>query len=550
MSAPRNGPAILAAAALVAVLLGGAPAPFQQEDGENYLQRGVELLAAGRFAEAIEQLERAAALMPADPRARYQLGLALFSGGRPYDAVPQLQAALESTTDAGPIQFLLGQALLETGDLAAARTALAAAAASRPGYPPIDFYRAELCYRMGRVAAARQRFAALAAALPEWTAPRVRSGALALEQDEPAVAVEWFRAVADASPGDPAAWMRLGSALVADEQPYEALAAYRRAAAVAPESVSGLVAVAIQLINLDEHDAAIEALGAVLARDPDHGLIRYHRATLIARAGDHERALAEIDIALEDLRESAANGGTASPDRPASPGGENVARGGDPAAGGEIAAGRGVAAGGEVTAGGDVTAGGEVAAGRRLLAAAILFRAEQLVAVGRQEEATAVARELVAAEPDYPEALFLLGNTLLRSGDPAGTELLQRFRTLSDAREHRQLGDQYLLREKDPLRAASAYQRAVQAFPGDAAAWLGLAASQRQAGVAEPALESLRRARAAGAGGVEWHRERVLALDAAGRLDEARAAWEEARARGLTLGPRVWAIVHAGLDGC
>jgi tetratricopeptide (TPR) repeat protein len=500
--------------------------PLQQEDGEAYLQRGVELLAAGRFIEAIEQLERAAALMPADPRARYQLGLALFRGGKPYDAVPQLQAALETATDAGPIQFLLGQALLETGEPAAAHTALEAAAASRPSYPPIDFYRAELCYRMGRVAAARQRFAALAAALPEWTAPRVRSGALALEQDEPAAAVEWFRGVADASPGDAAAWLRLGSALVADEQPYEALAAYRRAAEVAPESVSALIAVAIQLINLDEHDAAIEALDAVLARDPDHGVIRYHRATLIARAGDHQQALAEVDIALEDLRESAAGVGAASPSERPSTGGEDVAPGGD------------------------LAAGGEVTAGRRPLAAAMLLRAEQLIAVGRPQEGAAVARDLVDAEPNYPEALFLLGNALLRSGDPAGGELLQRFRKLSDAREHRQLGDQFLLGEKDPRRAASAYERAVEAFPGDAAAWLGLGASQRQGGAPEVALESLRGAREAGADGAEWHREWVLALHAAGRLDEARAAWQEARARGLTLGPEVWAIVHAALEGC
>lgn len=476
------------------------PDAAAQQDGAAYLQRGVDLLAAGRASEAIEQLERAVALLPDDPRTHYQLGLALFSAGRPADAVAPLKAALAAGAEAGPVHFLLGQVLLETGDLAGAGASLETAAASRPAYPPIEFYRAELCYRLGRVPAARQRFAALAAAAPQWPAPLVRSGSLALEQGEAAAAVEWFRTATELTPGEAAPWMRLGAALVEAEQPYEALAAYRRAVTAEPAHLGALVAVAIQLVNLDEPDQAMEALNAVLAANPDDGTIRYHRARMLARAGEADGALVEVETALEDLRSAV-----------------------DPT-------------------GGDRQ-------GARTLADATLFRAELLQRAGREDEAIEVARAVLADQPDNPEALFLLGNARFRR-DRSGAEMLTRFKQLSDAREHRELGDHFLERQNDAARAKAEYELALRANPEDAEAWRGLGAALRRTGAAEDALAALERARATGASGAEWQSEWILALFAAGRDVEARAAWETSRVSGLTLGPEVWALVYEALDGC
>ncbi len=348
---------------------------------------------------------------------------------------------------------------------------------------------------------ARQRFAALSAAAPDWTAPLVRSGALALEQGESSDAVRWFNALVEASPRDPVVWMRLATALVTDEQPDEALGAYRRAVDVRPDYMPALVAVAVQLMNLDAHEEAMAALAAVLAEDPDHGLIRYHRAKLIARAGNHLEALAEIEASLEDLRSAR---------RARAPGPE----------------------------------------GDHSLAEAALLRAELLLEVGRDQEALEAARRLIADEPDYPEALFLLGNALLRRGDRGGEDLLRRFRVLSDAREQRQLGDQFRLRDLDPERARAAYEAALQKLAGDARSLFGLGAVQRQTGDAQGAVETLAAARASGAAGADWHREWVLALFESERTDEARRAWVEARARGLTLGPTVWALLREPLGDC
>jgi len=484
------------------------------QDAEIHLQRGVELLASMRVAEAIEQLETALLQRPQDVRIRYHLGRALLTAGRAEEAVEHLQVALEVAPEPGPVHFLLGQVYLETGDFTAAKAALDVAAASRPDflqidfYPSrpdflqIDFYRAELCYRVGQVSIARERFEALAEAVPEWEAALVRAGTLALEQGDAAEAIGSLQAALEISPESPLLWLRLGTALVDDDQADEALAAYRKAVELAPSFPAALHAVAIQLMNLDVHEQAMEALDAVLANDPDDGLIRYHRATLLSRAGQHAEALTEIDAAIEDLRVP-----------------------------------------GEASA--------QSAQDVDSLATAIYLRADLLMKLDRRVEAVEVLRDLVVNEPDYPEALFLLGNALARGGErAAGMELLERFKTLSDVREHRQLGDQFRRLEKDPVRARAAFEAALEILPDDPRSLLGLGAVQRETGEIQQSLETLARARAAGAGDLDWHREWVLALHLAGRQEEARQAWEDARGEGFTLGPEVWAVMYDGAALC
>ncbi len=486
----------LAGSVCTAAVVAGRQGP------EIHLQRGVELLASMRVAEAIEQLETALLQRPQDVRIRYHLGRALLMAGRAEAAVEHLQVALEVAPEPGPVHFLQGQVYLETGDFAAAKAALDVAAASRPDFLQIDFYRAELCYRVGQVSIAREWFEALAEAVPEWEAAFIRAGTLALEQGDAADAIGSLQAALEISPESPLMWLRLGTALVDDDQANEALAAYRKAVELAPSFPTALNAVAIQLMNLDEHEQAMEALDAVLANDPDDGLMRYHRVTLLSRAGQHAEALTEIDAAIEDLR-----------------------------------------APGEASA--------QSAQAVDSLATAIHLRADLLMKLDRREEAVEVLRDLVVSEPDYPEALFLLGNALVRGGErAAGMELLERFKVLSDAREHRQLGDQFRRLEKDPVRARAAFEAALEILPDDPRSLLGLGAVQRETGEIQQSLETLARARAAGAGDVEWHREWVLALHLAGREEEARQAWEDARGGGFTLGPEVWAVMYDGAALC
>ncbi|MFQ5744176.1 MAG: tetratricopeptide repeat protein, partial [Acidobacteriota bacterium] len=412
-----------------------------QQGAEQHLRRGLQLLQSGATAAAIAELQTAVQLRPESPEARYHLGRALFAAGRAEESVTHLQAALERVQDAGPVQFLLGQVWLQLGDFAAARDALEAAERSRPGYPPIHFYRAELCYRMGDVQAALERLASLSNEALRWSVPRARAGVIALEAGQAAEAVNWFREALKLAPDDATLWTRLGSALVAAQQAREAVDAYRRAVELAPERQVSRMALAMQLLSLQENEAALAALDGVLATSPKHGVAHYQRAKLLSQQGKKTAALEELQVAFPDLEERAASGQA-----------QRQAGGRHP----NLAEARGL-------------------------------QVELLGELGRAAEAEEVARALVASEPWYPEGHFLFGNLLLRRGESSGEEQLRRFKALSDAREHRQLGDYYRQQVDAPQLARREYEAALVADPQDRDSLLWLAALHRATGeVKEP----------------------------------------------------------------
>lgn len=466
-------------------------------DFAQRLQRGVQLLQSGDTLGAVAELEAAVAQQPDSVEARYHLGRALVTAGRPREALPHLQAALTNSTEPGPIQYLLAQVWLQLDELEAAGTAIAAAAAARPDFAPIEYYRAELCYRLGRMDSARERFAAVAEIAPQWDMPRVRAGMLAIEQDEPSTAIEWFRAALALNERNPALWMRLATALVAGGQTDAAVDAYRRAVQVGPRFMPARIALVGQLNSQRDYEGMRAALDDVFALQPDHPLGHYQLASLLKVEGQPEAALEAVDVAV---------------------------------------------AGFEAQAGDEAERHTYRALSRGL-------RAQLLLELGRDEEAEAEARRVVESDPWYPDAHFVLGTLQVRRRDDAGRAQLEQFKELSDAREHREQAGG-ALRAGDLGRAATAYDLALAAHPDDAAALIGKATVLRRQGDAAGALQLLDRAEPAGAEIVAWYRERILALDAEGRADEVAAAWERSRALALELGPEVWRITRAGIEGC
>ncbi len=475
---------------------------------DTRMQRGLQLLESGQAQRAVVELEAAVAERPESVEARYHLGRALLTGGRPREAVPHLQIALESATEPGPVQFLLAQVFLQLDDLEAAGSALSAAAATRPGYAPIDYYRAELCYRLGRLDAARTGFAQVADLTPGWEMPRVRSGMIALQQDEPTAAIEWFRAALALNERNPALWMRLASALVADGQAEEALAAYRKAVEVGPRFMPAHVALVGQLNGQRDHEGMKEALDGVFALQPNHPLGHYQLASLLSVQGENEPALEAVDVAVAGFDAQAAASGP-------QPGGSGMS---------------------------DSERHTYRALSRGL-------RAQLLMKLGRNDEAEAEARRVVESDPWYPDAHFVLGTLQLRRRDPEGRARLERFKQLSDAREHREQADT-MLRADDLVRARSEYELAIAADPTNSTALVGMATVLRRSGDAAGALELLDRAEPSSAETVTWYRERILALDAEGRDDEAQETWRQSRTMGLDLGPEVWRVTRREIGGC
>ncbi|MGD8331433.1 MAG: tetratricopeptide repeat protein [Acidobacteriota bacterium] len=499
--------ALLLALTALAIAAGAAPvraefpAAPQAQSFDLHLQRGLQLLQAGRAPEAVVELEAAVAQRPDSAEAQYHLGRALMTAGRPRDAVPHLELALRDAPEPGPVHFLLAQVLLELEELEAAGKELDAAAASRPGFAPIEYYRAELCYLLGKVDTARARFEAVAQAAPGWNLPLVRSGMIALDDGDATQAIERFNAALALNESNPTLWMRLASAYVADGNTDEAVRAYRKAVEVGPRFTPARMALVGQLNAQRDYEGMRGALDDLLALQPGHPLAEYQLASLLSTQGDNEQALAAVDVAVAGFDAQAA------------------------------------------------PAGVQEAEQHTYRALSRGLRAQILMKLGRDDEAIEEAQRLVESDPSYPDAHFVLGTLQLRRRDPSGREQLEIFKQLSDAREHREQADARL-RADDLERAAGEYEQALQADPQDSASLIGLATVRRRQGDAAAALELLERADPRGVETVPWYRERILALDAAGRSDEAMAAWQVSRTRGLDLGPEVWAVTRRDIPGC
>ncbi len=470
----------------------------QQDEVNARLQRGIQLLAAARLDDAIVELDAAARLEPRNWQVRYQLGRALYASGRAEEAVAHLVAALGRSPEPGRVHYQLAQAWLQLEEWQETADAIDATEQAMPGFPPAGFLRGELCYRLGRIEVARRYVEAAAEAIPDWDRPRLSAAVLAEEDADPAAAADWYRAALELRPTDPTLWVRLGSALAAAEQPRESVAAYRRALGIAPDYEAARIRLLSQLDSAGDREAFAAEIDRILERDPENGLARYRRAQLLNREGQPQDALVDLDRALATFA-------AATPAR-----------------------------------GQDLDTVVRNAKG---------FRSRLLMQLGRNDDAAAEARALVEGDPWYPEPFFVLGTVLMRQGDPEGRPVLERFKALSDAREHRRTAGG-LVRVRDLERAIDEYRKARRLTPGEPRAALGLALALRSRGDYAEALSLLLPPTRDVSLMAEWYRELVLAMHSNGQVDEARNLWEELRTRGFVLGAEVWERMRPTLSVC
>jgi len=127
------GPALL----LSLVVLQPAPSvqPTLAEEGLAMKSRqGKELMAAGRYAEAVPVYRDLARAVPGNPGLLLNLGMALHLAGQDQEAVPQLEAALRLQPDSLPAAVFLGAANLRLGRKAAAVAPLEKAVRLQPDH--------------------------------------------------------------------------------------------------------------------------------------------------------------------------------------------------------------------------------------------------------------------------------------------------------------------------------------------------------------------------------------------------------------------------------
>ena len=209
-------------------------------------QEAKQLMAEGRFADAIPAYEELTRALPTNTGLRLNLALAYHMSGRHRDAVPHFERVLKSDPSSVPALLSLGAAYLELKEPAKAVVALQKVVTLQPTYPPSR--------------------GMLANAL--------------LSLDRAAEAVPHFRKLTTLTPQDPKAWFGLGRA-------YETLArqSFEKIDKTAQGSPEWLALIADTRMERRQYRSAFYFYKKALEKQPEFASIHASVAELYRRSG-------------------------------------------------------------------------------------------------------------------------------------------------------------------------------------------------------------------------------------------------------------------------
>ena len=215
----------------VLYLLPGAALPLRSPDDDvaSKSRAGKELMAAGRYAEAVPVYRELVGVVQGNPGLLLNLGMALHLSGQDREAIPQFAAVLRLQPDSFPAALFLGASNLRLGRNAEAVAPLQKAVRLQPDSRDARSMLAEAFVGLERHAEAE---------------PHLRRLTLM-------------------APADPAAWFNLAKA-------YEALAgsSFDRLLGQDPESPLGLALVAEARLKQDRRAAAFHLYRQAIERGP------------------------------------------------------------------------------------------------------------------------------------------------------------------------------------------------------------------------------------------------------------------------------------------
>lgn len=264
--------------ALLLLLWGPAPLVAQAPDPADLSRRGSELMAAGRYAEAVPVYRDLANVVPGNAGLLVNLGMALHLSGQDGEAIVPLEAALKLDPESAPASLFLGAARMSLGRTAAAVAPLQKAVRLQPEN--------------------REARSMLADAL--------------VTLDRHAEAEPHLRRLSRAYPGDPVVWFALGKT-------YEALAgkAFGKLLERDPESPLTLALVAEARLDEGQTAAAFQLYRRALERAPAQRGLHARVAEVYRRTGhpdwaaveeEKEKRLPKADCARDALECSFAGG--------------------------------------------------------------------------------------------------------------------------------------------------------------------------------------------------------------------------------------------------
>jgi tetratricopeptide (TPR) repeat protein len=463
------------------LLFAAMPLVAQDLDLAARSQLGKELMAAGRFADAVPIYRDLVNAMPGNPGLHLNYGMALHMAGRDRDAIPQLELALKMQPDLLPASLMLGAAHMRLGRPGPAVAPLQKVIAAQPDNHD-----------------ARSMLADALLALERYTQAETH-----------------LRRLSTVAPQNPAVWFSLG-------RTYEELAAraFEDLLNLDPESAFGLALVGDARLKQDQKTAAFHLYRLALERRP--GFRGLHAAVAgIYRASGYsdwarveeekERALPRMDCARDRLECAFAAGKHRDVAAAAAKLKTAEARYWQARAYNELAT---------------------AAFGKLATLPPSPQSHEWTARTQRNEErfgeSAAEWRKALALAPGDPRLKMELAVTLRLGRDLAGAQLLleELAAALPEAAEVSFLLGDVLLAQEQPERALPYLERAVRLEPGEPQARGALGRTYALLGRPADAIPHLRQALPADLDG-SLRFQLARALQASGQAEAAQAAMKD-----------------------
>jgi len=260
---------------------------------------GVALGRAGRFKEAIAQLERAVRIAPDNPLLRYNYGVALMTLGRPAEALEQYEAAVRLKPDFADAHANLANLLSTIGKPEEAVGHYEQALRVKPNDAQLHYNFGVVLLRLNRLPEAISQWGQAVRFNPD-LAPAHNDLGIALERmGRVSEAIQHYEAALRINPNYPEAHNNLGLAFAGQGKLQAAMEHWQEAARLKPDFAdpqSNLGGAYAQLGRMPE---AIAHWEQALRIDPDYPEANYNLGVALAQAGKLDEAIDHYHHALK-----------------------------------------------------------------------------------------------------------------------------------------------------------------------------------------------------------------------------------------------------------
>lgn len=187
-------------------------------------QQAKQLMADGKFGEAIPLYRELNQAVPNNSGLKLNLGMALHMAGRKREAIPELEAAVKLKPDLAPAWLFLGTARLQLGETTAAVKAFKTVLSLQPENREASQMLAEALFSLGRMEEAVEQYQRLAEVSPE--SPQVWYG---LGRSYESLSEQAFEKLQETAPHSSYSLALLGETRLREQQFSSAFYLYRRA---------------------------------------------------------------------------------------------------------------------------------------------------------------------------------------------------------------------------------------------------------------------------------------------------------------------------------